>query len=159
MARCSARPRTASTFSARTMRTAASTRSRTIASTSRPTYPTSVYLLASTLTNGARTRRASRRAISVFPTPVGPIMRMFFGMTSSLISSASCWRRTRLRSAMATDRLAAAWPTMYLSSSATIRRGVRWFSSYLVAALARMLMAARLYHKASVPRSSQASGV
>ena len=31
---------------------------------------------------------ASRRAISVLPTPVGPIMRMFFGMTSSRISPA-----------------------------------------------------------------------
>ena len=30
--------------------------------------------------------RASRRAISVLPTPVGPIMRMFLGITSSAIS-------------------------------------------------------------------------
>jgi hypothetical protein len=34
---------------------------------------------ASTFTNGASARRASRRAISVFPTPVGPIIRMFLG--------------------------------------------------------------------------------
>ena len=33
--------------------------------------------------NGAWASRASRRAISVFPTPVGPIMMMFFGATSS----------------------------------------------------------------------------
>ena len=56
-----------------------STRSRTIDSTSRPTYPTSVNFVASTLMNGASTIRATRRAISVLPTPVGPIMRMFFG--------------------------------------------------------------------------------
>ena len=36
----------------------------------------------------------------------------------------SFWRRMRLRSAMATARLAAACPTTYLSSSATICRGV-----------------------------------
>ena len=35
------------------------------------------------------------------------------------------WRRTRLRSAMATARLALAWPMTNLSSSATICRGVR----------------------------------
>ena len=40
---------------------------------------------------------ASRREISVLPTPVGPIIRMFFGSTSSRISSSSCWRRQRLR--------------------------------------------------------------
>jgi hypothetical protein len=34
---------------------------------------------ASTFTNGACANFASRRAISVFPTPVGPIMMMFFG--------------------------------------------------------------------------------
>ena len=122
---CSARSLTPSTFSARTIRTAASTRSRTIESTSRPTYPTSVYLLASTFTSGARTSFASRRAISVFPTPVGPIIRMFFGITSSLMSSGSCCRRIRFRSAIATDRFASACPTIYLSSAATIRRGVR----------------------------------
>ena len=39
---------------------------------------------------GALASRASRRAISVFPTPVGPIMMMFFGMTSSRRSRADC---------------------------------------------------------------------
>ena len=32
---------------------------------------------------GAPASFASRRAISVLPTPVGPIIRMFFGITSS----------------------------------------------------------------------------
>ena len=32
---------------------------------------------------GALASFASRRAISVLPTPVGPIIRMFFGSTSS----------------------------------------------------------------------------
>jgi hypothetical protein len=35
----------------------------------------------------------------------------------------NCWRRQRLRSAMATARLASAWPTMKRSSSETISRG------------------------------------
>ncbi len=94
-------------------------------STSRPTYPTSVYFVASTFRNGAPQSFESRRAISVFPTPVGPIMMMFFGATSSRRSSGSFWRRVRLRSAMATAFLAFSWPMMYLSSSATISRGVR----------------------------------
>ena len=50
--------------------------------------------------------RASRRAISVLPTPVGPIIRMFFGATSSASSGGSFCRRVRLRSAIATARLA-----------------------------------------------------
>ena len=33
--------------------------------------------------NGAPASLASRREISVLPTPVGPIIRMFFGSTSS----------------------------------------------------------------------------
>ena len=74
--------------------------------------------------NGECASFASRRAISVLPTPVGPIIRMFFGATSSASSAGSFWRRRRLRSAIATARLAFAWPTTYLSSSATISRGV-----------------------------------
>ena len=50
--------------------------------------------------------RASRRAISVLPTPVGPIMMMFLGATSSREVGARAWRRRRFRSAMATARLA-----------------------------------------------------
>jgi hypothetical protein len=58
------------------------------------------------------------------PQPVGPIIRMFFGVISCRNGSWICMRRQRLRSAMATDRLAAPWPTMCLSSSATICLGV-----------------------------------
>src|SRR5262249_19410765 len=75
--------------------------------------------------NGAPTSWASRRAISVLPTPVGPIMMMFLGVTSLRRSGGSCCRRQRLRIATATARLAASCPTMYRSNSATICRGVR----------------------------------
>jgi hypothetical protein len=91
---------------------AASTRSRTMDSTSRPTYPTSVNFEASTLMNGAPASRASRRAISVFPTPVGPMRMMLYGVISSRISSGVCARRQRFRTAMATAFLAASCPTM-----------------------------------------------
>src|SRR5438034_383311 len=43
-----------------------------------PEMAEEVNLLASTLRNGELASRASRRASSVFPTPVGPIMRIFF---------------------------------------------------------------------------------
>src|ERR1700712_2537567 len=102
---------------------ATSTRSRMICSTSRPTYPTSVNLVASTLMKGAPASFASRRAISVLPTPVGPIIRIFFGSTSSRREPVSCSRRQRLRSAIETARLASVWPTMKRSSSETISRG------------------------------------
>src|SRR5450631_2856307 len=74
--------------------------------------------------NGALASLAKRRAISVLPTPVGPIMRMFFGVISGRRFSATCCRRQRLRNAIATARFAAFWPTMCLSSSSTISRGV-----------------------------------
>ena len=45
-------------------------------------------LVASTLTNGASASFASRRLISVLPQPVGPIIRMFLGVTSSRSSGA-----------------------------------------------------------------------
>src|SRR5690606_17012900 len=79
---------------------------------------------ASTVTNGALASVARRRAISVLPTPVGPIIRMFLGITSLRSSSSSWARRQRLRSAIATARLACCWPTMWRSSSCTISRGV-----------------------------------
>jgi hypothetical protein len=83
-----------------------------IDSTSRPTYPTSVNFDASTLMKGACASFARRREISVFPTPVGPIMMMFLGAISSRNGSGTCMRRHRLRSAMATARLASRCPTM-----------------------------------------------
>src|SRR6202042_1370487 len=86
---CSARSATSSSFSSRTMSIAVSTRSRTMDSTSRPTYPTSLYFDASTLMNAQPVRRARPRGISVFPPPVGPIIRMFFGRISSASSGVS----------------------------------------------------------------------
>ena len=62
---------------------AISSRSLTICSTSLPTYPTSVNLVASTFTNGASASFESLLEISVLPTPVGPIIKIFFGNTSS----------------------------------------------------------------------------
>ena len=70
--------------------------------------------------NGASASRARRRAISVLPTPVGPIMRMFLGVISWRSGSATCCRRQRFLSAIATARFARACPTMCLSSSWTI---------------------------------------
>ena len=77
-------PRLLRAFRSRTMSMAISTRSRIIDSTSRPTYPTSVNLEASTFRNGELASFASRRAISVLPTPVGPdhddvLRHHFFG--------------------------------------------------------------------------------
>src|SRR5690606_13550673 len=74
--------------------------------------------------NGAFASLARRRAISVLPTPVGPIIRMFFGVISLLSGSATCDRRQRLRSAIATARFASSCPTMCLSSSWTTSLGV-----------------------------------
>src|SRR5271155_1998524 len=74
--------------------------------------------------NGALASRARRRAISVLPTPVGPIIRMFLGVISARRFSATWPRRQRFRRAIATARFAAFWPTMCLSSSSTISRGV-----------------------------------
>ena len=75
--------------------------------------------------NGALVSRASRREISVLPTPVGPIIRMFLGAISSRSGDSTCIRRQRLRSARATARLAARCPTMWRSNSRTMRLGVR----------------------------------
>ena len=112
-----------------TMRTATSASSRTIDSTSRPTYPTSVNFVASTFTNGAFTSFASRRAISVLPTPVEPIIKIFFGITSSRIDSSIRRLLHRFLRAMATARLALSCPTIYLLSSSTICFGVCSFNA------------------------------
>ena len=61
------------------------------------------------LQDGAPASSASRRAISVLPQPVGPIINMFFGITSSRIgevaaAGASVAQRDRHR------RLASFWP-------------------------------------------------
>ncbi len=109
----------------------ACTRSLTILSTSRPTKPTSVYLLASTLTKGYPIILARRLAISVFPTPVEPIMRIFFGIISSCISCGSCIRLYLLRSAIATVFLASFCPMMYSSRYFTISFGVNCISFFI----------------------------
>src|SRR3984893_13071381 len=74
--------------------------------------------------NGASASFARRRAISVLPTPVGPIIRMFFGVISWRNGSATCWRRHRLRNATAPAFFARPCPMMCLSSSETISAGV-----------------------------------
>ncbi len=44
-----------------------------------PTYPTSVNFVASTLITGAFVNLANLRAISDFPDPVGPDIKIFRG--------------------------------------------------------------------------------
>ena len=56
---------------------AASTRSRTRSSTSSPTIPVSVNLVASPLTNGTPSSFAMFFMRYVLPEPVGPSSRMF----------------------------------------------------------------------------------
>src|SRR5699024_9461647 len=82
-------------------------------------------LVASILIKGALARRAKRRAISVLLTPVGPIIKMFFGDTSARSSSLSCMRRHRLRNAKATARVALSWPMIWRLGPLTISGGVR----------------------------------
>ena len=105
-ARCSASSITSSYFSRSTNDIEVSIKSRTIDSTSRPTYPTSVNLLASTLMNGAFANAEILRAISVLPTPVDPIMIMLLGIISFFNFPLICFLRQRFRSAMATAFLA-----------------------------------------------------
>src|SRR5438093_7251636 len=100
--------------------------------------------------NGAWDSFASRREISVFPTPVGPIMMMFLGMTSSRKCDGSRWRRHRVRSAIATIRLASRCPMTYRSSSSTIWRGVK-LSSPCACLFSLMIY---LEPEALTPRSS-----
>ena len=126
-ARSSAISTTSSSFSRSTIVTAVSIKSRIMDSTSLPTYPTSVNLLASTLIKGALERDASRLAISVFPTPVGPIMIILLGMISSRSFPSTCCRRHRFLSAIATAFFAFFWATIYRSNFFTICRGVNGF--------------------------------
>jgi hypothetical protein len=80
-------------------------------------------LVASTLTNGAFASFARRRAISVLPTPVGPIIRMFFGVTSAR-SSGELHAAPAVAQRDRDGALGGMWPMMCLSSSWTISRGV-----------------------------------
>ena len=85
---------------------AISIKSLTICSTSLPTYPTSVNLVASTLTKGASANFDNLLEISVLPTPVGPIIRIFFGNTSFFISPFSACLSNLFLNATATAFLA-----------------------------------------------------
>ena len=59
-------------------------------------WPTSVNFEASTLTKGRRPAWPGG-AISVLPTPVGPMSMMFLGAISSRMGGGTCCRRQRLR--------------------------------------------------------------
>ena len=109
-----------------------STRSLTIDSTSLPTYPTSVNLDASILINGAFDNLASLLAISVLPTPVGPIIRIFFGDISSFKKDETFCLLHLFLKAIETAFFASDWPIIYLSSSETVSRGVNNISSILI---------------------------
>ena len=104
---------------------AISIKSLTICSTSLPTYPTSVNLVASTLTKGASASFESLLEISVFPTPVGPIIKIFFGKTSSFMSPFKACLLHLFLSAIATALLALFCPTTKRSNSETISLGER----------------------------------
>jgi len=110
---CSALPSTSEIFSVRTISTAVSTRSLTIDSTSRRRSrpPCIWWLPPSGMGNWPGGEPARDLGLS---TPVGPIMMMFFGATSSAISGSSRWRRILFRSAIATAFLAARCPMTYL---------------------------------------------
>ena len=79
--------------------------------------------MASTFINGASASLESLLEISVLPTPVGPIIRIFFGKTSSLISSVRACRLHLFLKATATAFLASFCPITYLSNSETISLG------------------------------------
>ena len=72
---------------------------------------------------GASANFESLLEISVLPTPVGPIISMFFGRTSSLISSVRACLLHRFLNATATAFFASFCPITYLSSSETISLG------------------------------------
>jgi len=68
---------------------------------------------------------ASLLAISVLPTPVGPIIIIFLGAISYLRSSGTCCLLHLFLKAIATALFAFFCPIIYLSSSATISLGVK----------------------------------
>mmetsp|Transcript_12717 Transcript_12717/g.38344 ORF Transcript_12717/g.38344 Transcript_12717/m.38344 type:complete len:217 (-) Transcript_12717:198-848(-) len=94
---------------------------RIIERKSRSAFKETVKLI---ITNGASISLASLRAISVFPQPVGPTMRMFLGTISSFMGLSIRCRRHLLRSALATAFFASVWPTMLRSRISTTSRGV-----------------------------------
>ena len=82
-------------------------------------------LVASTLTNGASANFDNRLDISVLPTPVGPIIKIFFGSTSFFISPLSACLLHLFLNATATAFFALFCPTTNLSNSDTISLGER----------------------------------
>ena len=79
--------------------------------------------MASTFIKGASVNFESLLDISVLPTPVGPIMRIFFGKTSSFISPFKACLLHLFLSAIATALFAAFCPMTYRSNSETISLG------------------------------------
>ena len=76
-----------------------------------------------------------RRATSVLPHPVGPTKSTLRGVTSFRNSSGSCFRRQRLRIAIATARFASLCPTMCRSNPATTSDGFKFNSNSLFVSL------------------------
>jgi hypothetical protein len=60
-------------------------------STSSPTYPASVRVVASTIVKGTDRSLASVWASSVLPVPVGPISRMFDFVSSMSLRLRGCF--------------------------------------------------------------------
>ena len=82
-----------------------------------------VKVEASTFTKGASASLDNLLEISVFPTPVGPIIKIFFGKTSFFISPSSACLLHLFLKATATALLALFCPTTNLSNSETISLG------------------------------------
>ena len=93
--------------------------------TSLPTYPISVYLVASTRKKGAFVRRANLLAISVFPQPVGPLSSKFLGVIYVFICSGSSLLLHLFLNAQAIAFLASFCPITNLSRYSTSLWGVR----------------------------------
>src|SRR5512145_2532202 len=93
-------------------------------STSSPTYPASVRVVASAITNGTLSSRASVWASSVLPEPVGPISRMLL-LASSISSFLPRLLRRLYWLYTATDRIffACSCPITYWSRISRISRG------------------------------------
>ena len=79
--------------------------------------------MASTFTNGASANLDNLLDISVLPTPVGPIIKIFFGKISFFISPFKACLLHLFLKAMATAFLALFCPTTNLSNSETISLG------------------------------------
>ena len=80
-------------------------------------------------TKGASANLDNLLEISVFPTPVGPIIKIFFGKTSSFISPSKACLLHLFLNAIATARLALFCPTTNRSNSETISLGDNEFST------------------------------